>query len=67
VRINDSNDLNGSTYHINDIVCQFPGVVCCEVIAARLNKEKLSVELRMKVFESVEVLRDVLSHWPVYQ
>jgi hypothetical protein len=57
--------MSGVTNNIDDIVRQFAGVVRSQVIATRLNQQQLCVELLVKIFEGVKVLRDILTHFPL--
>ncbi|KAI6773391.1 hypothetical protein HG531_000240 [Fusarium graminearum] len=47
--------------NVDDEIGQLAAVVCCEVVASRLNKEDIGVELAVQVFQCSEILGDVLS------
>lgn len=47
--------------HINNIVCQLPAVVGCEVVAAALDEKDLAVELGLKGLERAHIGANVLA------
>lgn len=47
--------------HIDDIVSELTGVICSKVVAARLNKQQLGLELVRQLLQGQEVGRDVFT------